>query len=389
MALTKNGHVFSWGYNGYYQLGHEENENLKTPKIIELKNIFIMKISAGNCHSLLLSSDGIIYAFGNNSRGEIGNGTKGFKRKITKLNHEKKFIDIASHHNYDISMALSDENIVYVWGEFYKECFLVPKETKFKSFNEIFVHYFEQNFEVSEELIEFNDFYSRNGYYNRNYDEIVKLGEGGFGEVFKVRVKNDPENFIAIKKIALKEDVKIQILREIQILSKYVIKKLDSEVTAYHFDAWVEKCSKNESFLFIGMDLCDITLKNLMDEMVNDIKFKDNQTLTTIGYYIACQLFIQILQSVQYLHEENIIHRDLNPYNIMLTIPQNSGKFIKILDFGLIAFHEFDGQLHSSDKGNIDYIAPEVYEGKKYNTKADIYSLGILLSELFVLDLNK
>jgi serine/threonine protein kinase len=73
----------------------------------------------------------------------------------------------------------------------------------------------------------------------------------------------------------------------------------------------------------------------------------------------------------------------------MLTIPQNSGKFIKILDFGLIAFHEFDGQLHSSDKGNIDYIAPEVYEGKKYNTKADIYSLGILLSELFVLDLNK
>jgi serine/threonine protein kinase len=65
------------------------------------------------------------------------------------------------------------------------------------------------------------------------------------------------------------------------------------------------------------------------------------------------------------------------------------GRYIRIVDIGLIAIHEFADQKHSSDKGNIDYIAPEVFEGKIYDTKADIYSLGILLGELFEINDNK
>jgi serine/threonine protein kinase len=53
-------------------------------------------------------------------------------------------------------------------------------------------------------------------------------------------------------------------------------------------------------------------------------------------------------------------------------------KCIRIVDFGLMAVHEYSDQTHSSDKGNYDYIAPEVYDGRIYDTKADIYSFGII-----------
>ncbi len=47
-------------------------------------------------------------------------------------------------------------------------------------------------------------------------------------------------------------------------------------------------------------------------------------------------------------------------------------KFIRIVDLGLMAVHKYSDQTHSSDKGNYDYIAPEVYDGRIYDIKADI-----------------
>jgi hypothetical protein len=161
MALTQNGYAFSWGDNKFGQLGNNGNEKSKTPKPIELENILITKISCRKFHSLLLSNEGEIYGFGFNFYGRIGNGIKEIMTKPTKLNNEKKFIDIASHWNFNISMALSDDKIFYVWDEYYKQSFSIPTESMFKSFDEIFAHYFEQNFEVSEEIIEFSDIRSQ------------------------------------------------------------------------------------------------------------------------------------------------------------------------------------------------------------------------------------
>jgi alpha-tubulin suppressor-like RCC1 family protein len=78
----------------------------------------ITKISFGKFHSLLLSNDRVIYGFGNNEVGQIGNGIKQRKTIPTKLYPEKKFIDIVLHLNYNLSMALSDDNVFYVQCEF-------------------------------------------------------------------------------------------------------------------------------------------------------------------------------------------------------------------------------------------------------------------------------
>jgi serine/threonine protein kinase len=62
-------------------------------------------------------------------------------------------------------------------------------------------------------------------------------------------------------------------------------------------------------------------------------------------------------------------------------------RFIKICDFGLIAIHKFAQQSHTKDRGHVRYAAPEV-DGTKYDFKADIYSLGRILMNLFDINIH-
>ncbi len=131
LALTKSGLVFSWGDNQLGQLRIEGIKYLSTPVHIKLDEK-INKISCGQHHSLLLSNSEVIYAFGYNNFGQSRNGTKEIQIKPAKLNHERKFIDIASHWSRGISIALSSDNIYYVWGNC-KNDILIPRETRLKS----------------------------------------------------------------------------------------------------------------------------------------------------------------------------------------------------------------------------------------------------------------
>jgi serine/threonine protein kinase len=89
------------------------------------------------------------------------------------------------------------------------------------------------------------------------------------------------------------------------------------------------------------MDLCGKALRQFIDEIHCDIEYKKDGVMTLIGYYIASNLFIEMLESVQYLHENNIIHRDLNLCNIMLSKDIYISNSIKIVDFGLMAINEY------------------------------------------------
>jgi serine/threonine protein kinase len=61
----------------------------------------------------------------------------------------------------------------------------------------------------------------------------------------------------------------------------------------------------------------------------------------------------------------------------------SKGICVKIADFGLMAIHDFPEKSHTLDKGSTKYMAPEVINNKKYETKADIYSLGVIFQNLF------
>ena len=85
----------------------------------------------------------------------------------------------------------------------------------------------------------------------------------------------------------------------------------------------------------------------------------------------------------------SIIHRDLNPYNILLKINNENNSVIKIADMGLAVLHKYKDQSHTEDRGHIHFAAPEVLESRKYDMRADIYSLGIVLEKLFLIDVNR
>ncbi len=398
LALTDCGHVYSWGLNWDGQLGIRDIKYTTTFKMIDLENVVIAKISCGRKHSLILSDDGVIYAFGHNFWGQLGNGKHERLQLIpTKLVHKQKFIDIASHQSLNISISLSADHICYVWGESEYKYNYSPIETHFRTIAEVFNALTPIHYEPSEEFIEFSDSLFRFGYYNERYVEEYELGRGSFGIVFKTKKINGIKH--AIKKIIPMQGSEKEFAKEFNNFIT-VRQLLDSNI-AQHSDAWYENDFKNNNLIFyLEMELCDTTLESLIEELDSDSKFKNQneEMLTPIGYFIASQLFIELVEGLQYLHKENIIHRDLKPSNILLKngfLNSNllerdyKRRFLKISDFGLLALHRFSQQTHSLDKGTPKYMAPEVIYNEKYGFEADIYSIGVILTQLLIIDMSR
>ncbi|XP_059062184.1 serine/threonine-protein kinase Nek8-like [Achroia grisella] len=89
--------------------------------------------------------------------------------------------------------------------------------------------------------------------------------------------------------------------------------------------------------------------------------------------------FSQILLGVNYIHNLNIIHRDLKAENILLM--GKYGVLVKIGDFG-ISKMLVSAKKTSTVIGTPYYLAPELCEGKPYDTKSDVWALGCLLYEM-------
>jgi serine/threonine protein kinase len=102
---------------------------------------------------------------------------------------------------------------------------------------------------------------------------------------------------------------------------------------------------------------------------------------------MTSELLIEILKGVHYLHKNNIIHRDLKLDNILITNGIN-GRFVKIADFGYAKVLD-ETKPNTKDVETVRYIAPEVEYSQKYNFKADIYSLGFIVRDLFHIDFNE
>lgn len=85
---------------------------------------------------------------------------------------------------------------------------------------------------------------------------------------------------------------------------------------------------------------------------------------------------------LRYLHiEKKVIHRDLNPSNIMVDSKFN----VKVADFGLAKNIMGPSQINQSFVGTLIYSCPQIVQNQSYSEKADIWSLGCIIFELMTL----
>ena len=212
------------------------------------------------------------------------------------------------------------------------------------------------------------------------------LGKGNFGYVEKMKSKRN-NNFYAIKKLLENNICQINFLREIEIMINL---NHENIVKLYGFFKDEENISKYNEIHDIVFDekkevkiIYCLILEFIPNGSLND-KIEKNK-FTPFDEDIIIRYFKQILSAVKYLHENSIIHRDIQPDNILFDKNDN----IKITDFGLSALYK-DNNLKNKNKplflfsrgtsvGRLDFISPELKKGGDYNFESDIYSVGLIM----------
>ena len=164
-------------------------------------------------------------------------------------------------------------------------------------------------------------------------------------------------------------------MNELQILAE--LANINSEFVVNYKTSW-----KGNNEIFIQMECCNYDLEYVIESKLYAFFMNKNSKLHPIDYFISTELLKELIESVDYLHslDPPIVHRDLKPQNILIKFNKNCKRFVKIGDFGISA-QQFETMKHTTGVGTLGYIVPEVFTGSN-DTKADIYSLGMILQKL-------
>jgi len=203
------------------------------------------------------------------------------------------------------------------------------------------------------------------------YKLLEQIGEGGFGVVYMAEQQEPIRRRVALKIIKLGMDTRQVIARfeaERQALAMMehpnIAKVLDAGATDTGRPYFVMELVK-------GIPITEYCDKNNLDTQ---------QRL---------ELFIDVCKAVQHAHQKGIIHRDIKPTNVMITL--HDGKPVpKVIDFGIAkaTSHRLTEKTlftkYAQMIGTPEYMSPEQAEmsGLDIDTRTDIYSLGVLLYEL-------
>jgi eukaryotic-like serine/threonine-protein kinase len=203
------------------------------------------------------------------------------------------------------------------------------------------------------------------------YSLHEKIGEGGMGEVWVAKQSEPVKRKVALKLIKTGMDSRAVLQRFEQ--ERQALAMMDHPNIAKVLDAGLTPTGQP----FFVMELVNgLPLNKFCDEL----KLTPKERL---------ELFVPICQAVQHAHQKGIVHRDLKPANILITMI-DARPVPKVIDFGVAKATA--GRLTAESistqfgavVGTLEYMSPEQasFSGEDIDTRADIYSLGVILYEL-------
>ncbi|PVU95327.1 hypothetical protein BB561_001901 [Smittium simulii] len=193
-----------------------------------------------------------------------------------------------------------------------------------------------------------------------DFDLGKPLGKGKFGRAYLAREKKS--SFVCAIKVMYKDELKEnkiekQLRREVEIQTHLRHPNIVRLYGYFH----------DEKRVYLILEYA------AQGEMYKILQSKGQFTEPEAANYIA-----QMTNALAYLHKKHVIHRDIKPENLLLSA---DGK-LKIADFGW-SVHAPTSR-RKTLCGTLDYLPPEMVEGKDHNNAVDLWSLGVLCFEFLV-----
>jgi tRNA A-37 threonylcarbamoyl transferase component Bud32 len=201
------------------------------------------------------------------------------------------------------------------------------------------------------------------------YEILEKLREGGMGAIYKVRHQFlDEVRVIKMMRAQIEDDAELgkRFVRE----ARHAIRLRHPNI-AQLYDFSVDE---NGARYMVIEYIDGLSLQEVLDRHAS----------LPVG--LTCELALQTLRALDYLHQRGLVHRDISPDNLMLTADFDGRPMVKLIDLGIAKRVGSKSTLTKADSflGKVRYAAPESFQqgSDKANARCDLYSFGIVLYQL-------
>jgi serine/threonine protein kinase len=211
------------------------------------------------------------------------------------------------------------------------------------------------------------------------YQMLELLGEGGFGKVYKAKVKNT-NRVVAIKTLPDMPQLKNELDHEIEFLRLAREIQIENHPVIQYFGS-----KRLDSNIYIAMELaaCDIATF-----WVSKLSEGDAQEIIIFGMI----LIVYVLRALVFLEKLNIIHGDIKPQNLVV-VPNEKNFCVKLIDFGTVEKMNTQGAqltVDASKAHTFFFVSPEFAKrnpnnamSRRLHKKSDAWAAGVMFHLLF------